>query len=96
MTAALDAISGVAFWLHVDLDVLATADLAAVDYPQPGGLHWDDLDQLVAVALADSRCRGASIAIYNPDRDPERSAARRIVEFVTRAIEGLRPTATEP
>ena len=96
MTAALDAISGVAFWLHVDLDVLATADFPAVDYPQPGGLHWDDLDQLVAVAVAGTHCRGASIAIYNPDRDPDHSAAQRIVEFVSHFIEGLRPTPTEP
>ena len=96
MTAALDAISGVAFWLHVDLDVLATADFPAVDYPQPGGLHWDDLDRLVAAAVAGTRCRGASIAIYNPDRDPDRSAAQRIVEFVSHFIEGLRPTPTEP
>jgi arginase len=33
-TAALPA----PWWLHTDLDVLATADFAAVDYPQPGGL----------------------------------------------------------
>ena len=26
------------WWLHTDLDVLATSELAAVDYPQPGGL----------------------------------------------------------
>lgn len=91
MTAALDAIGDAAFWLHVDLDVLATADFAAVDYPQPGGLHWDELDQMVAVALAETHCRGLSIAIYNPDRDPDRSAARRLVEFVTRSIE--RPAA---
>lgn len=95
MTAALDAIGGVAFWLHVDLDALATEDFAAVDYPQPGGLHWDELDELVAVALADAHCRGASIAIYNPDRDPDRSAAGRVVDFVTRSIERLRPSATD-
>jgi arginase len=31
------------WWLHTDLDVLATAELAAVDYPQPGGLTWAQL-----------------------------------------------------
>uniref|UniRef100_UPI0018E44432 arginase family protein n=1 Tax=Geodermatophilus chilensis TaxID=2035835 RepID=UPI0018E44432 len=96
MTAAMDGISGVAFWLHVDLDVVATEDFVAVDYPQPGGLHWDELDQMVAVPFAGTHCRGVSIAIYNPDRDPDRAAAQRIVEFVTRSIEGLRPAATEP
>jgi arginase len=96
MTAALDAIGGVAFWLHIDLDVLATADFPAVDYPQPGGLSWDELDRMVAVALADEHCRGLSIAIYNPDRDADRSAARRLVEFVARSVERPRPATTEP
>jgi len=25
------------WWLHTDLDVLASTEFAAVDYPQPGG-----------------------------------------------------------
>jgi arginase len=83
MSAALEAIGEVAFWLHIDLDVLATEDFAAVDYPQPGGLCWNELDQLVAVALARRHCRGASIVIYNPDLDPDHAAAARVVDFVT-------------
>ena len=34
-------------------------------------------------ALGSGGCRGWSLAIYNPDRDPDRSQARRIVEFVS-------------
>jgi arginase len=86
MSAALDAIGEVAFWLHIDLDVLATEDFAAVDYPQPGGLRWDELDQLVTVALASPQCRGASVVIYNPDLDPDRAAAERVVDFVARSV----------
>jgi arginase len=91
MAAALAAIGHVPFWLHVDLDVLATADFAAVDYQQAGGLRWHELEQLVAAALADPRSRGASIVIYNPDLDPDRSEAARVVDFVTRTIERLAP-----
>src|SRR5215469_8069887 len=36
--AAAAAALPVPWWLHTDVDVLATAELAAVDYPQPGGL----------------------------------------------------------
>jgi arginase len=86
MAAALGAIGRVAFWLHIDLDVLATEDFAAVDYPQPGGLRWNELDQLVTVALASPHCRGASIVIYNPDLDPDRTAADRVVDFIARSI----------
>jgi arginase len=90
MQAALEAIGGVAFWLHVDLDVLASEDFAAADYPQPGGLRWNDLDELVEVALASPHCRGASVVIYNPDLDPDRAVASKVVDFVTRSVERLR------
>jgi arginase len=87
MAAALDAIGYAAFWLHVDLDVLSSEDFAAVDYPQPGGLTWGELDELVKVAMTSDRCRGVSVVIYNPERDPDRTAAAKVVAFVTRSIE---------
>jgi arginase len=34
-------------------------------------------------ALHSRGCAGWSLSVYNPDLDPDRSAARRIVEFVT-------------
>ena len=74
------------WWFHLDLDVLSTQALPAIDYPQPGGLGWD---QLVAVANTALRAdpRGWDITIYNPDLDPERVHARRIVQFIGSVIE---------
>jgi arginase len=86
VAAALDAIGEVAFWLHVDLDVLATTSFAAVDYPQAGGLAWSQLRDAFMTALSHDRCRGASVAIYNPDLDPDRSDARKVVEFLARTV----------
>jgi arginase len=74
------------WWLHTDLDVLATAELAAVDYPQPGGLTWDQLAELTATALAASGCAGWSVCIYNPDLDPGRDGADAIVRYISQAI----------
>jgi arginase len=71
------------FWLHVDLDVLQTDDFPAADYLQPGGLGWAELSDVAAAALADERCFGASVVIYNPDLDPDRSSAARIVRFLS-------------
>jgi arginase len=82
MTQALDAIVAESFWLHVDLDVLATEEFSAVDYPQPGGLGWNDLEKLAATGAADPRCQGLSVAIYNPDLDPAREDAGRVVDFL--------------
>jgi len=88
--AAIDRVGGPAFWLHVDLDVLDTASFGAVDYPQPGGLSWRELDDAVGTAIADPHCRGASIAIYDPDLDPHRTDAERLIDFLTRSIAGSR------
>ncbi|MET0973155.1 MAG: hypothetical protein ABWY95_07030, partial [Thermoleophilaceae bacterium] len=44
------------------------------------------LDRLAAVALGDPRCRGCSVVIYNPELDPDRSDARRVVGFLARLV----------
>jgi arginase len=74
------------WWLHTDLDALATGELAAVDYPQPGGLTWGQLAGLTATALATDGCAGWSVCIYNPDLDPGRDGADAIVSYITQAI----------
>jgi len=74
------------WWLHTDLDVLATGELAAVDYPQPGGLTWSQLVSLTATALATDGCAGWSVCIYNPDLDPSRDGADAIISYITQAI----------
>lgn len=75
-------------WFHVDLDVLATTSLAAVDYPQPGGLDWTALTALSRGALAHPAVAGWDVTIYNPDIDPGRTGARRIVQFVVDVLGG--------
>jgi arginase len=81
------------FWLHVDLDVLRTDDFPAADYLQPGGLSWDELLEIAAPALADPGCSGCSVVIYNPDLDPERTSAKRVVRFAAELAERGRATA---
>ena len=71
------------WWLHVDLDVLSSDALAAVDYPQPGGLDWARLEQVTDAVLAIPGCHGASVAIYNPALD-DGAAAPRVREYVSR------------
>jgi arginase len=78
-----------AWWLHVDLDVLATEALGAVDYRQPGGLDWGQLGELTAAALAVPGCAGWTVAIYNPDLDPGGREAGRIVDYVAAMVERL-------
>ncbi|HST68074.1 MAG TPA: arginase family protein [Solirubrobacterales bacterium] len=83
---ALETIDADGFWLHIDLDVLASAEFRAVDYPQPGGLDWPTLDRLSFAAARDPRCRGASVVIYNPALDPDRSDAGKLVDYLARLV----------
>jgi arginase len=78
-----------AWWLHVDLDVLATEALGAVDYRQPGGLDWEQLGELTAAALAVPGCAGWTVAIYNPDLDADARQVGRIVDWVAAMAERL-------
>ena len=75
------------WWFHLDLDVLSTEALLAVDYPQPGGLGWDDLSSVATTAF-DHDPMGWDVTIYNPDLDPERVHARKIVRFIASVMAG--------
>jgi arginase len=67
------------FWLHLDVDVLDEAVFPATDYMQPGGLDWDELTALLAPLAASEALVGASLACYNPDKDPGLACGRRLV-----------------
>ena len=72
-------------WLHVDLDVLDPVEFPAQGLPdvpdEPGGLTWRQLADLVAAVLEPGGCVGCSLAIYDPDQDPNGTGAARIVSF---------------
>lgn len=80
------------WWLHIDLDVLASDALQAVRYPQPGGLTWDELEGLTKAAVSVGALAGIDLTIYNPDLDPDGVGADSIVQFVAfigRQLAGL-------
>jgi len=78
------------WWLHVDLDVLSTTALAAVDYQQPGGLDWPVLTALTRRALASEQVIGWTVTIYNPERDPVGAGAAAIVRYLADAAPAIR------
>ncbi len=85
--------SAPAWWLHTDLDVLAqdvfTAGRVPDDEEEPGGLDWAQLTELTAAAFACGGCGGWSIAIYDPEQDPDGTEARRIVQYVADVADSL-------
>jgi arginase len=77
-------------WLHVDLDVLSTRSLPAVDYQEPGGLSWSRLQELTSAILSSGKVLGMNMTIYNPDLDPDRRSAKRIVRYLQTALASTR------
>ena len=78
------------FWLHLDVDVLDEAVFPATDYLQPGGLDWDELAAVLAPLAASAELVGASLACYNPEKDPDLACGRRLV----RALAVRRPDSS--
>jgi arginase len=70
------------FWVHLDLDVLSTQAMPAVDYWQPGGLDWNELRDLLTPLVSSPACLGLDVAIYNPSLDPRRRYAPMIVRLL--------------
>lgn len=74
------------FWLHLDLDVLSTVALAAVDYPQPGGLDWPALETACVAAFSSHRLLGLDLTIYNPELDHSATGADLIASFLAQVL----------
>jgi arginase len=70
------------FWVHLDADVLDIEVLPAVDAPDPGGLRYAELIDLVRPLLADPRCAGFNLSIYDPDLDPDGRYGRELTDAV--------------
>jgi arginase len=73
------------WWLHVDLDVLDPVAFPAQGLPgvpdDPGGLGWAELTGLLLGALEVPGCAGWSVAIYDPEQDPDGGCAEDVVRL---------------
>lgn len=82
---ALSRLAGIGverIWIHLDVDVLDSAIMPAVDSPDPGGLTEEELRRLLASLLRSERVRGMQMTIYDPERDPDGSAAEVLVDVM--------------
>lgn len=68
------------FWLHFDVDALDQTVFPATDYAMPGGLGWEEAGAVLNLLLSAPTLIGASIACYNPDKDPDQACGRALVK----------------
>ncbi|GHH15009.1 arginase family protein [Streptomyces lanatus] len=76
------------FWVHLDVDVLDDAVMPAVDYRQPGGLSWGELESVLVTALGEPGAVGFDVTIFNPRLDPDGRIAGQLAECLRRALAG--------
>jgi len=88
------------FVLHLDLDVIAQEDFSAVNVPGSDGLRFDDVRSAFMEFAKHKNLLGLDVAQYNPDKDPDGSGAKKVVELLVEALtarlEALAAPAAEP
>ena len=76
------------FWFHLDWDVLSSDAMPAVSYPQPGGLTWDEAETIARAGMHADHLIGLDTTVYNPQLDPDRASARKIITFLAEITRG--------
>jgi len=84
------------FVLHLDTDIIAQEEFPAVNVPGSGGLSFDDVRQSLREILSQKTLLGLDVAQYNPDRDPDGSAAQRLVELLVDGLAARFDALTKP
>ncbi|MDK8264914.1 arginase family protein [Pseudomonas oryzihabitans] len=64
--------------MHLDIDVLNQTVMPAVDSPDSPGIPPDDLLIIIAAFVANARCRGMTVTVFDPDLDPDERLASTI------------------
>ena len=69
LTSALKTVEGLPLYLTLDLDFLDPADLPGTGTPEPGGVNWQELEELLA-ALPWHRVVACDVVELAPELDP--------------------------
>jgi arginase len=74
------------FWIHLDVDVVDSSEMPAVDCPDPDGLSFSDLSDLLRRLASSSECVGMEVTIFDPDLDSSGQLAQRLVATLGKAL----------
>jgi arginase family enzyme len=74
------------FVLHLDMDIIAEEEFAAVNVPGSGGLRLEEVRAALREATSQKTLLGLDVAQYNPDRDPDGSGAQKLVALLVDSL----------
>jgi arginase len=84
------------FMLHLDLDVIAQEEFPAVNVPGSGGLSFAEVQASLEEFAKHKNLLGLDVAQYNPDRDPDGTGARKIVDLLAAVLSARLAALTPP
>jgi arginase len=85
------------FMLHLDLDVIAQEEFPATNVPGSGGLSFAETQTALIEFAKRKNLLGLDIAQYNPEKDADGSAARKVIDLLAEVLSArLSALATPP
>ena len=88
------------FVLHLDTDVIAQEEFPAVNVPGSGGLNFEAVRASLVEFAKHKNLLGLDVAQYNPEKDPDGSSAKKLIDLLVEALsarfEALTAPAAEP
>lgn len=74
------------FVLHLDTDVIANEEFPAVNVPASGGLSFADVRASLREFAKHKNLVGLDVAQYNPDKDPDGSGAKKLLDLLVEVL----------
>jgi arginase len=74
------------FVVHLDTDVIAVEEFSAVNVPGTDGLKMADVRAALSEFAKHKNLLGLVVAQYNPDKDPDGSGAKKLVDLLVEAL----------
>jgi len=75
------------FVLHFDVDVISGREFPATNYPALEGISLADARQAFTVFARQPQLAGINVSAYNPDRDPDGSYGKILIDMIVDALE---------
>ncbi|HWY41936.1 MAG TPA: arginase family protein [Candidatus Sulfotelmatobacter sp.] len=72
--------------VHLDTDIISNEEFPAVNVPAEGGMPLASVRDALTEALRSTYLVGLTITQYNPDKDPDASAAKKLVELLVESL----------
>jgi len=84
------------FVLHLDTDVIAAAEFPAVNVPGDDGLRMGEVRAALSEFARHRNLLGLVVAQYNPDKDPDGSGAKKLVDLLVETLSTRLETPASP